>query len=126
METNTSPPCAHCQRLQAQVDALQTRLEAALARQRGKRGQLPAILRHYRHQQGKSLEQLAAALTYPPDVTTDSHNQPLCGGISCSFVPLKLKGGGTWTYFRWGFSFNFGCGLKSDGSAFCVGGNGRD
>jgi transposase len=31
METNTSTPCAHCQRLQAQVDALQTRLEAALA-----------------------------------------------------------------------------------------------
>lgn len=49
--------------------ALQTRLEAALARQRGKRGQLPAILRHYRHQQGRSLEQLAAAITHVPDVT---------------------------------------------------------
>jgi len=58
-------------------------------------------------------------------VTTDSHNNPLCGGISCSFVPLKLKGGGAWTYFRWGFSLNFACGLHSDGSAFCVGGNGQ-
>jgi len=62
---------------------------------------------------------------YPLDVTTDAHNQPLCGGIACYLMPLKVKGGGAWTYFRWGAGFNVGCGLHSDGSAFCVGGNGQ-
>ncbi|HUJ27175.1 MAG TPA: hypothetical protein VLW85_14210 [Myxococcales bacterium] len=62
---------------------------------------------------------------YPADVTTDAHNQPLCSGMPCGLVPLKVKGGGTWNSFRFGFSAGFACGLRSDGSAACLGGNGQ-
>src|SRR3954468_11498743 len=42
MKTNARTPCANCQRLQAQVDALQTRLDAACAEAVTLREQLAA------------------------------------------------------------------------------------